>query len=324
MFDHRRLAQLSDMKLFLAVLALVTAASAQTTVAPRFPDIIAGLTANGHFTVFTDLLTKSGLLPTINATAHFTVFAPTDSAFAKLSPDVFEAIKNDPARLTDLVKTHLVLTTNYRLHGVQQDDVLKSANNHQIRINTYPIVHTQTADGVNITIKNIPIVHGLAHGLDGVLTPPSFSSIQISLNRTDFSTFTSLLVSANLLNFFTADKDVTIFVPNNAAFAKLPTAATAYLNSHHADLADTLKYHVVRAETLFSIGMQHTQSLNSADSHQDPLMIFQDGAGGLTVNKANIIQRDIIATDGVIHVIDGVLIPPRVLTHIADNGIIFG
>ncbi|KAH9509921.1 hypothetical protein Btru_044617 [Bulinus truncatus] len=317
----------NKMKVVIFLLAaLIGSISGQvtTTAATRFPDIIAGLASNGHFTVFSDLLTKSGLLPQINSSTHFTIFAPTDDAFAKLSPDAFEAIKNDPAKIADLVSSHVVLTSLLRLHGTQEDIVLNSINRHQIRINTYNILHTVSANGANVTVKNIPIVHGIAHGIDTVLVAPTQSTIQIALNRTDFSTFSGLIVSANLLNFFTADKDVTLFIPNNDAFAKVPANVLTYLKSHPADLAETLKYHVVRSMTVFSIGMIHSITMTSADSHHDNLMILQAADNSLNINHAKILEKDIIATDGVIHVLDSVLIPPSVQVHIADQGIVVG
>ncbi|XP_059156134.1 periostin-like [Physella acuta] len=312
---------------FIFALALVIIPGlvhSQTVTPTRFPDVVSALVANGHFTVFLDLLNSSGLLPRINSSAHFTIFAPTDDAFARLSADDFDKIKNNQTRLAEIVGFHVVLTTNYRIHGTQQDDVLKSSNNFPIRINTYNILHTVAADGVNITIKNIPILHGLAHGLDGVLTPPTQSIMQLSLNRPDISTFAKWVVDANLLNFFTNDKDVTVFIPNNAAFAKLSSDITTFLNSHHANMAETLKFHVVNAMTLFSIGMTHSISLTSGNNHHDGLMILQDSVGALSVNHAKIVEKDIITTDGVVHIIDSVLVPPRVLVALQDQGIVVG
>ncbi|KAK6975534.1 periostin, partial [Biomphalaria glabrata] len=294
------------------------------TTAPRFPDVIAGLSSTGQFTVFIDLLTKSGVLPQINSSLHFTVFAPTDNAFTKLSPDAFEAIKNDPAKITELVNSHVVLNTNLRIHGTMEDVLLKTINNHQVRINTYNVLHTVTANGVNITVKNIPIVHGLAHGIDSVLVAAPGNIMQIALNRTDLSTFTGLVISSNLLNFFTADKDITLFAPNNNAFSKLSGNVMSYLQSHPADLAETLRFHVVRTITLFSLGMIHGVTIPSADNHHDNLMLLQAADGSLNVNTAKILVKDLIATDGVIHVIDTVLIPTHVLVRIQDQGIIVG
>ncbi|CAL1526037.1 unnamed protein product [Lymnaea stagnalis] len=298
--------------------------TAAQTLPPRYNDVLAALASTRQFTVFSDLLTKSGLLPIVNSSLHFTVFAPTDNAFARLPAADFEAIKNDPAKLADVIGTHLVLTSNVHVGNVQQDVRLSSYNHHQIRLNTYNIVHTVTADGVNITIRNIPVLHGTVHGLDGILVPPTTSTAQISFNRADLSNFTSLLVSANLLNFYTADQDVTLFLPNNDAFKSLSPGVLAYLQSHPADLAETIKYHIVRTATIFSLGLKHSITLTSADNNRDQLMVLEDDAGGVSINTAKIVQKDIIATDGVIHIINKVLLPPRVLVHIADSGIVVG
>ncbi|CAL1526036.1 unnamed protein product [Lymnaea stagnalis] len=306
------------------VLSLCLLIAAHSASAQTFPNIVAALNSTGHFTVFSDLLAKSGILKDVNNSLHFTVFAPTDEALAKLPAGTLTAIEGDPAKLADFVGTHVVLTASFHLMGTQQDKQIRSTNNHWIRINTYNILHTVTADGVNITVKNIAVTHGTLHGLDGVLVPPTSSVSQIAFKRADLSNFTSLVVKANLINYLTASSDGTYFIPSNDAISKLSPAALTYLEAHPADLAETIKYHIVRSMTVFSLGLKHSLSMTSADNNHDLLMFLEDGSGGFIINDAKIVEKDIIATDGVIHVIDKVLIPSRVQAHIDDFGAVVG
>ncbi|XP_059156133.1 periostin-like [Physella acuta] len=324
------------MKLFMALCFLVVPACivGQTTT---YTDIVAGLTAKGHYTTFLDLLNTTGFISRINSSSHFTVFAPTDDAFAKLPSDALDQIKNDPARLNEVVGYHVTFNTFY-VHGTQQDVVLKSSNNLPIRINTYSILHTVTADGVRIIEPNITFTRGYVHGLEAVLTPPRKTVMQYILNRTDISTFTSWVVDSNLINFITDDDDVTVFIPNNAAFQKLSAETHTYLNSHPSVIQEILRYHIVSTMTVFSAGMKDSLTLTSADAHHDELMVLGEIhvrdvstqptycylQGGLQVNHAKIVEKDISTLDGVIHIIDSVLIPYRTLVSIADQGIVVG
>ncbi|RUS69093.1 hypothetical protein EGW08_023142, partial [Elysia chlorotica] len=90
-------------------------------------------------------------------------------------------------------------------------------------------------------------------------------------------------------------------------------------------LPDVLLYHVVERITLYSIGMRHTLTFHTADQGRDNLMVLEDFAtGDIMVNTAKIVKKDISATNGVIHVIDEVLVPARVLLKIEEQGITIG
>ncbi|XP_013079850.2 periostin-like [Biomphalaria glabrata] len=287
------------------------------------PDIMLALRTAGQFSTFISFLERTNIVPFIASSPHFTVFAPTDHAFAKLTPAALQALNNDQAKMADLMAYHVVLNQAFHLRG-SQDVTLTSSNHHQIRINTYNIVHTVTANGVNITIRNVLCNHGVLHGLDSVLVIPTANTLQIGINRPDLSVFTNLVVGAGLLPFFTTDHNQTLFIPNNAAFQKLEPRAMQYLESHPADMKETLKFHLVRATTIFTLGMRHSMTLPSVDLHHDALMVLEGTDGSLGINQAKLVERDIIATDGVIHVLDSVLIPTRVVVNINDQGIVLG
>ncbi|KAI8761846.1 transforming growth factor-beta-induced protein ig-h3 [Biomphalaria glabrata] len=304
----------------IVIFTFVSLSSAQTTPGPQLVD---ALKAEGNFGIFVDLLQASGYLDKLNASTHFTVFAPTDAAFGKLPAGTVDSLKADANKLADVIGYHVILNSAFNLNN-NQDKVLTSANNHSIRINTYSVVHTQTAEGVNITKKNVRVLHGILHEINGVLSPPAGNIIELGSNRSDILTFESLVAQANLTTFFTNDHSTTIFVPNNDAFKKVSQPVLDYLSSHPSDLADVLKYHVIKQYSLYSIGMAHSLSLPSGDQHKDYLMILQESNGDLKVNSAKILEKDISSVNGVVHIIDTVLIPPRVTVAIEDQGVIVG
>ncbi|XP_059156151.1 transforming growth factor-beta-induced protein ig-h3-like [Physella acuta] len=295
-----------------------------TTRAPP-PGVVDALTANGHFTVFLDLLQASTMLPRINASNHSTIFAPTDAAFARMPAGTVDSLKADNSRLESVIGYHVALNTSYHIQqAAQQDRIINSSSGLPIRVNNYTLLHTVTAEGVNVTIKNIRVYHGYIHGIDGLMTPPVGNILDIGRTRQDISTFESLITKANLTHQFTTDHSTTFFVPNNDAFAKLSPQVMDYLSTHTAALADVLRYHLVKTYTMYSAGMLHSITVNSADQHHDTLMILEDASGNFFVNNAKIQEKDISSINGVVHIIDSVLIPSRVTVAIADAGIIVG
>ncbi|KAH9509926.1 hypothetical protein Btru_044633, partial [Bulinus truncatus] len=136
--DFKTLIKHSTMRYLCLILSIVSLTTGQT-VAP-YPDVVSALEASGHFTTFIDLLKPSGLLERINSSSHFTLFAPTDDAFAKLSADAFDALKNNPTQLALVLGYHVALSTSFKA-GTQQDSVIKSSNGLPIRINTYSLLH---------------------------------------------------------------------------------------------------------------------------------------------------------------------------------------
>ncbi|KAH9509918.1 hypothetical protein Btru_044609, partial [Bulinus truncatus] len=317
LFQYADKMQLGNV-LFVFIVASLALTQAQS------PELLDVLKADGHFNTVLDLLQTSGFLSQINASTHFTIFAPTDEALARLPAGTIDSLKADTAKLNDIIAYHVILNSTFYVQATQQDTVLTSSNHHQIRINTYQLVHSQTVEGINITQRNIRVNHGIVHRIDGFMIPPGGNIIELGNTIPNISTFESLIKSANMTTYFTFDRSTTIFVPNDAAFAKVSPDVMSYLQSHPAALTDTLKYHVIREYSLYSIGMAHSLTVHSGDLHMDNLMILKDTSGGLSVNNAKILTTDIGSVNGVVHIIDTVLVPPRVLVAIADQGIVVG
>jgi len=120
--------------------------------------------------------------------------------------------------------------------------------------------------------------------------------------------FTTLVtaVKAGLVKTLKSKGPFTVFAPNDAAFAKLPPGTVESLLKNKAKLAAILKYHVIpgRVKAADVAG----KSLQVATVQGQPISV--DGRFGVRVNDAHVIQPDIETSNGVIHVIDTVLLPP--------------
>lgn len=122
-----------------------------------------------------------------------------------------------------------------------------------------------------------------------------------------FTTLVTAVKAAGLVKTLKSKGPFTVFAPNDAAFAKLPPGTVDSLLKNKAKLAAILKYHVVPGRVLAADVTG--KSLNVATAEGQKLSV--NGTMGVMVNNAHVIQPDIQASNGVIHVIDTVLMPPK-------------
>jgi len=132
--------------------------------------------------------------------------------------------------------------------------------------------------------------------------------VDIAASNSDFSTLVAAVEAAGLVDTLKGDGPFTVFAPTNAAFAALPegTVDSLLLPENQDQLASVLTYHVVPgAVTSDQLAGQRLSVATVQGSN-----VHIDGTGdGVTVEGANVVTADIIATNGVIHVIDSVLLP---------------
>ena len=145
-------------------------------------------------------------------------------------------------------------------------------------------------------------------------TPPEGPTIfQTVANETNFSTLVGLLKVANLTDTLNGTTNYTLFAPSNAAFDKIPSSALATLANNTTALKRVLLYHVVPG-TLLSKDITGNGTLTTANGLSLPYSVTSTV---VTVDNASITKTDINATNGVIHVIDSVMIPPANATAAA-------
>ncbi|AWN23454.1 hypothetical protein DKM44_09630 [Deinococcus irradiatisoli] len=135
---------------------------------------------------------------------------------------------------------------------------------------------------------------------------PSDTIAGIVASNPDFSTLLAAVKAAGLVDTLNGDGPFTVFAPTNAAFAKIPADQLNALLNDPAKLKAVLLYHVVSGKVLAA----DVVTMTSADTVQgSPINIKVDGST-VMVNDATVTATDIMATNGVIHVIDTVLLPP--------------
>jgi uncharacterized surface protein with fasciclin (FAS1) repeats len=132
--------------------------------------------------------------------------------------------------------------------------------------------------------------------------------VDIAAGNADFSTLVAALKAAGLVETLSGAGPFTVFAPTNAAFAKLPAGTVESLlkPENKAKLTSILTYHVVAGKVLAA----DVVGLKSANSVQGSAIKI-DASNGVKVNDATVTATDIVGSNGVIHVIDSVIMPPQ-------------
>ncbi len=135
--------------------------------------------------------------------------------------------------------------------------------------------------------------------------------VEIAAGNPDFSTLVAAVQAAGLAETLAGPGPLTVFAPNNAAFAKLPPGTVDALLADPARLRQVLLYHVVRSR------VRSTDLVAGAVATVQGAAVRVSLTGGVKVNDSNVIAADIEAANGVVHVIDSVLLPPPDLVQVA-------
>ena len=143
------------------------------------------------------------------------------------------------------------------------------------------------------------------------LTRPVFAQdktiVEIAVSNKDFSTLVSLVKAAGLVETLSSAGPFTVFAPTNAAFAKVPKPVLEKLGKNPEALKKVLTYHVVAGKVLAAdvMKLKNGTKVKSVEGSE----IKVGNKHGVMVDKAKVIKTDIEASNGVIHVIDSVILP---------------
>jgi len=262
------------------------------------------------------LVTDAGLASTLATGGPFTVFGPTDAAFAKLPEEILRKLTNDKKLLADVLEYHVVSGKVYSSslkNELLAPSLLKVEGKvEDIRINIYGGGKVITADGSPVVMADQNATNGVIHVVNRVLFPIPVMNIpeEVTRMKERFSDLLGAVVKANLAGTL-AGGPFTLFAPTNAAFAKIPPATLNKLLANVTALTDVLTYHVVSG-TVFSAGLVDGEQPTTVEGKQITVKIDNSG---VMINNAKVEEADLACTNGVIHVIDTVLLPPSFNIH---------
>jgi transforming growth factor-beta-induced protein len=268
-------------------------------------DIIQVAEGAGSFNTLVAAIKAAGLAEALKGKGPFTVFAPTDEAFAKLPMGTVETLlkPENKARLASILKYH-VLSGNITAKDVKTGS---AATLDGQRIDLVANAGKVTVDNATVTKTDIAASNGVIHVIDTVILPSDKNVVQTAVAAGKFTTLAKLLEAADLVSALEGDGPFTVFAPTDEAFAKLPkeTVDSLLKPEGREKLAAILKYHVVSGRVFSDAAVKAgtAKTLNGAS------VTIKATAGTVMIDAAKVVGADIDATNGVIHVIDTVILP---------------
>jgi transforming growth factor-beta-induced protein len=235
------------------------------------------------------------------------VFAPTDAAFEALPAGALDYLLNNTDVLSYVLGYHVVpgivlstdLTDGLTATTSNGEDVTFSIMDGVIKV-----------EGAVIGPADVMASNGVIHVIDSVLIPPAPFAlppniVEISMADADFSTLVTAVTTAGLADALSTEI-YTLFAPTNEAFAALPDGALEYLLNNTDILAEVLLYHVAMG-TALSADLSNGMEIPTLLAGESLMVAIGDT---VTVGGADVVGYDVLALNGVVHVIDKVLLPP--------------
>ena len=330
-------AALAGTMAFVGMTGVAEAKKVTKKVAAPTKDVVDTAVAAGSFKTLAVALKAAGLVDTLKGAGPFTVFAPTDAAFAKIPTSDLQALLADKAKLASILTYHVVVgrvpaSEVVKLGGQS----VKTVNGASVTVGVSGSKVTLNGN-VNVTATDVFATNGVIHVIDTVLLPPAAPApvstttlpapvatpaptttaaaaiatgstiVDLAIKDGRFKTLVAALGAAGLADTLKGPGPFTVFAPTDTAFSVLPQATIANLlkPENKSALTSLLTYHVVSGKLLAADVLKAT-SLTTLNGKQLGVRLV---GGRPFVGHGQILITDIVASNGVIHVIDTVLNP---------------
>ena len=271
-------------------------------------DIASTAAKAGKFKTLLAAAKAADLVDALKGNGPLTVFAPTDEAFAKLPKGTVETLlkPENKGKLQEVLKYHIVAG------NVSLSDALKAEKAKTLQGEKVSVEFSNASvkvNGAKLQAANIKTSNGLIHVIDSVLMPPEpKNDIPAIARKTGkFNTLLAAAEAAGLLPTLSGNDKLTVLAPTDDAFAKLPkgTVETLLKPENKVKLIEILKTHVIKGNV--SAGTALKAATAKAINQQDLNFGIKDGL--FKVNNATILSTDIKTDNGIIHIIDAVILP---------------
>jgi len=267
---------------------------------------------DNDYTILTEALRTANLLNTVSTTQGLTLFAPNNDAFLAAGITSLDGL--DAAALSPILLYHVlgakVLSTELPADGV----ATTLSDNQNIYLGY--LTNSVLINGLTqITEVDIEKSNGVVHKINRTLVPPAPNVIEIAValsqaENPEFTVLVSLLTSpaySDITEAIINSSDITVFAPTDAAFNEISATITTLTEEQ---ISDVLLYHAVAAR-VFSTDLSDGQVVGMLNTQDITVNIGTDGVSltDSTAEAANVVEVNIQGSNGVIHVIDKVLIP---------------
>ena len=296
-----------------------TASMAASPTAQPEGSIVDIAIGNPTFSTLVTAVKAAGLAETLSGKGPFTLFAPTNEAFAALPKETLEALlKPENRELLKKVLTYHVVSGDLMAKDLKSGKVATVAGSTVAVEVQGPKVNVNNASVVK---ADIDAKNGVIHVIDRVLLPPDFALatpakakstqagtiVEVAAANPSVSTLVTAVKAAGLVETLSGKGPFTVFAPTNEAFAALPKGTLEKLlkPENRDSLRKVLTYHVVSGDL-----MAKDLKSGKVPTVEGSSVAVKVDAHGVSVNSSNVVKADVDTSNGVIHVIDKVLLPP--------------
>ncbi len=298
----------------------------------RAVDVVDVVSKSRHFDTLTAAVKAAGLVDTLKSEGPFTVFAPTDEAFRMLPKGTLEnLLKPENKEMLKQILTYHVVPGRVTSCEVKSGEVSTASGRHLRLTKRWGRVYAGMSRVIH---PDIHVDNGIIHVVNRVIMPhprgqyvglsesKTSTSCKISSSETtcdsvgdivdvaaankSFSTLVAAVKAAGLVETLKSDGPFTVFAPTDEAFAKLPAGTLESLlkPENKKQLAGILTYHVVAGKVLSKdVKSGMVKMVNGQNAK------LKANKKGVRINKAKVIKADVLTSNGVIHVIDTVILP---------------
>ena len=279
------------------------------------PNLIETATAAGNFTTLMAALESSGLSQVLaDDTQSFTVFAPTDAAFAAFGDAELIALQADTEALSDTLLYHVLSGS------VNAETAIGLAGTTIVMQNNKAAELTLDGDtlminNANVTTTDVTASNGIIHVIDAVLTPPNTDTTAATVDivatlagKADYSMLLAILQSSGLDDTLAdSEKTYTVFAPTNAAFEAAGTEIQVALATDANALESILLGHVL-PDSIVPAATALTLNNTEITMASGAIRTITVADSTVMIDSATVVETDIEASNGVIHGIDSILL----------------
>jgi transforming growth factor-beta-induced protein len=293
--------------LFLGFIALSACQKEDSEVMPKAKTITELASSNADFSILVSALVKADLASTLNQSGAFTVFAPTNAAFQQLFADLKVSGINDlSAETLKPILLYHVLGVSKKSTEITEGyyNTLSPAQGNYVSLLVQTSAGVKLNNSAMVTAADLDASNGVIHVIDKVLLPPTV--VDIAIANTNFSTLVGAVVKADLVSTLKSAGPFTVFAPTNDAFASLFSTlkVSGVADLSKEALIPILTYHVV------SGNVRSNQLMNGAVATLNGNINITLGNPPTINTNTQIVGFDVQGTNGVVHVINKVLLPP--------------
>jgi uncharacterized surface protein with fasciclin (FAS1) repeats len=269
-------------------------------------DIVDTAVSAGNFDTLVTAVKAAGLAHTLQQPGPFTVFAPSDDAFDQLPAGTLESLlrPENKEQLSAVLTYHVV---SGRVSAREAFGLQNAATVNGQRLGITRRDGKLVIGESRIVATDIDCTNGVIHVIDRVLVPEQARIPATAQQAGQFKTLLAAVSAAGLAEVLDGAGPFTVFAPTDDAFKRLPqgTVETLLKPENQQQLVDILKYHVVSGRVYADQAAEASQAKTLLGRAIETSV----SADGLRINDSLVIQADLETANGVIHVIDSVLIP---------------